>query len=181
MNKNNSILTILSICILLCSCAYNADGSELPMYRYIFEDEYGEINREVVHNRDQFLAHINNFYADEIPSECDEYDENFYQKNDLVMFRFFTSSIEKNLKIEKARRVDQKIFIDFSLDYPLPFGNDPYGWDTDIGFNFLFIEIPKYLGDLNFFKESVGILVKNVHYENIYFSHYYDCRKDMIL
>jgi len=41
----------------------------------------------------------------------------------------------------------------------------------------LTIEIPKYLGDLNYEEDKVSILVINTNFENTYRSIYYNCEK----
>ncbi len=139
------------------------------MFKYLSEEDYGADYRTIVYLHEQLLE----FIEDETLLE--KYNENYFNKNDLVIFNFNTQHSEGKINVAQARRVNHDIFIDINIQSPA--NKENIFFDAQIQGVRLTIEIPKYLDDLYYEKDRVMILVINTNFENTYRSIYYNCEK----
>lgn len=181
--KRLFIMMLYGFVFLLVSCSnanvnlYNESHlnkgeesvEERDMFKYLSEEDYGVDYRTIVYSHEQLLE----FIEDETLLE--KYNENFFNKNDLVIFRFNTHYSESEINVTKSKRVNHDIYIDINVKSPANKENTFF--DAQIQGVILTIEIPKYLGDLNYEKDRVLILVINTNFENTYRSIYYNCEK----
>ncbi len=179
--KRIYIMILFGFVFLLVSCSnvnlYNESHlnkgeesvEERDMFKYLSEEDYGVNFRDVIYSHEQLLELV----QDETILE--KYDDNFFAEKDLVIFRFNTHYSESEINLTQARRVNHDIYIDISVKSPA--NKEDTLFDAQIQGVTLTIEIPKYLGDLNYEEDKVSILVINTNFENTYRSIYYNCEK----
>ncbi len=139
-------------------------------YKYLFEDDFGENSITIINNIDEMLQQ--NLFS---ISDSTKYNDAYFSSNYLLIFRFNTHYSESDLKVEDSKIIqDNILLINISIDSPADYENNSF--DAQISSELLLVDIPRNsITDIN--DLSVGILVINNRFNNVYCSVYYNCNR----
>lgn len=178
MLKNKTIKLFLILGVILfslvgvvgCSNEKNSFDLNNEKYEYLFEEDYGDNSVVIINNMDGLLQQ--NFLND---FDLTKYDETYFLNNYLLLFNFKTHYSETDLNVKDTRIINgNQLLIDISINSPADYENNIF--DAQISTELLFIDVPKNnvtdIDDL-----SVGILVINDKFNDVYCSVYYNCKR----
>ena len=178
MFKNKTIKLFFILGVLLfsffgvvgCSNEKNSFDINNGKYEYLFEEDYGNNSIVIINNMDDLFQQnfSNNF-------DLTKYDETYFLKNYLLLFKFKKHYSETNLKVEDTEIIkDNQLIINISINSPADYENNAF--DAQISTELLFIDVPRNsVTDIN--DLSVGILVINSKFNDVYCSVYYNCKR----
>lgn len=169
-SKPSLIMFVLLVVLCFCGGCSDYNRNSNVNYEYLYEDDYGKNSVMIIRNTNELLQYdISDQY------DLTKYDESFFLNNCLLLFKFKIHYSESNLEIESIKIVDEKqILLNILIDSPANYENNSF--DAQISIELLHVDIPKHaLKEID--KLNVGILVKNIRFEDIYCSVYYNCKK----
>ena len=137
-------------------------------YKYLFEE--GDNSVLIINNIDE-LSKQNLSTG----SDLTKYDETYFLNNYLLIFKFNMHYSESNLKVvEDTKIINNMLLINISIDSPANYENNTF--DSQISTELLFIDVLK--DSVTETKNlSVGILVINTRFKDVYCSVYYNCKR----
>lgn len=179
MFKNKTIKLFLIFVVILFSlvgvvgCSNEKKSFDLnnEKYEYLFEEDYGDNSVVIINDMDELLQQ--NLSNDFDLSKCDE---KYFLNNYLLIFKFKMHYSETDLKVEDKEIVnDNQLLINISINSLADYENNVF--DAQISTELLFIDVSRNsVIDIN--DLSVGILVTNTKFKDVYCSVYYNCKRN---